>query len=1047
MSKQNGFQKKMTDMFADPETCYRPDLRWWLAEGLNTDKTLEKNVQQIHDLGFGAAEFLAMPEPGADSSIYGWGSEEWTADTQLIVRKATELGLGFSLTNGAHWATANLPDTYTWEGEPFGPDSRAASKELDYATILLQPGEKWSGILPYPAPISSKSEDAHGTNANFKVNVFQGVVCAKILQTRPGSGQDYAYAEGTEPGVLDAASLKDLTEEVVLENGREALDYTAPDDGTYALFVYWMHGTCQTASPSVATNYSINYTDKYGVDALKAYWDAVIFTPELDRYIRRNGRGEIYMDSLELHTFGAGGIFWGYQFKEEFLRRKGYDVTKYLPLITMDDGRIESGKPKVYDYTAPDSDDLIRKARTDYYSVLSDLYVENVLTPLSDWLHTHGMTLRAEPSYGANFEISTPAKAVDGIETESFAQTADIDLYRGLSGSANMYGRKFSSETGAVGGHNYFFNMDTWTCLCFLQFAEGVNRTVFHGYSAIEGSEEDTKWPGHEGMYPFFSERFSCRQPASVHYPEWTKMLGRVQKAMRQGSAMRDIAILRTDYFFISYGKPKEYSDFRHGYMMYDMAYFWKDLSLQQAGYTYDYFSPQLLLDTDNVSWNPHVLQPQGPSYKALVVYQEDLEPECANKLYEIAKDGLPLIFVDHNAETQFHQAPDIFHEKAASKSKTLSFSDEALQAKVAEIKALPNVYELDQPSELEPLLRKLNIRPRVEYSEPNNRILTASRFDREHKILYTFVYDYKFEVLKDAEPIHFALNLEGIGTPYLLDPWTGSVNQIGLFRTEAGRTVVDLNLQPGEARLILLDLNEPAGLHAVATDADAVPTDGQNIKIQAFHSGKYTTKWSDGTETEAVADVPEAISLDRWDIEIEDWNEGEKVLNLETKFGHTTREVWYKTKKTLLHLENAVPVAWKDLPMPHAELAKLTPEPRMDQVSGIGRYTCSFELPEDWNHGAVLTLASDGGGTVEVMVNGQKAGLMPHRDRCMDISAYLVPGHNTIQIEVTTTLTNRMRQRGYDKLRSGWTAEHPAVQEYGIRGVRLCPYSLIDQR
>ena len=160
-----------------------------------------------------------------------------------------------------------------------------------------------------------------------------------------------------------------------------------------------------------------------------------------------------------------------------------------------------------------------------------------------------------------------------------------------------------------------------------------------------------------------------------------------------------------------------------------------------------------------------------------------------------------------------------------------------------------------------------------------------------------------------------------------------------------------------------------------------------------------------------------------------------------------STNKNLYKTKKTLLHLENAVPVAWKDLPMPDVELAKLTPEPRMDQVSGIGRYTCSFELPEDWNLGAVLTLASDGGGTVEVMVNGQKAGLMPHRDRCMDISAYLVPGHNTIQIEVTTTLTNRMRQRGYDKLRSGWTAEHPAVQEYGIRGVRLCPYSLIDQR
>lgn len=62
-----------------------------------------------------------------------------------------------------------------------------------------------------------------------------------------------------------------------------------------------------------------------------------------------------------------------------------------------------------------------------------------------------------------------------------------------------MYGRLFSSETGAVGGHNYFYNMDQWTNLLYLQFVNGINRTVFHGYSAIEGSEGSTCWPGHEG--------------------------------------------------------------------------------------------------------------------------------------------------------------------------------------------------------------------------------------------------------------------------------------------------------------------------------------------------------------------------------------------------------------------------------------------------------------------------------------------------------------------------------------------------------------------
>ena len=145
---EDAFARKLHGMYDKIEMEYRPGVRWWLAEGLNTDKTLENNVQEIHDSGFGAAEFLAMPEPGADSSIYGWGSEEWTNDTMHIIRKATELGLGFSVTSGTNWANANLPDTWTYGGEPYNPDNKAASQVLDYATICLDGGESFCGELP-----------------------------------------------------------------------------------------------------------------------------------------------------------------------------------------------------------------------------------------------------------------------------------------------------------------------------------------------------------------------------------------------------------------------------------------------------------------------------------------------------------------------------------------------------------------------------------------------------------------------------------------------------------------------------------------------------------------------------------------------------------------------------------------------------------------------------------------------------------------------------------------------------------------------------------
>ncbi|MFV0399291.1 MAG: glycosyl hydrolase [Oscillospiraceae bacterium] len=1012
--RQDATLQKLRKMFDEVETEYRPDLRWWLAEGLNTDETLRKNVKEIYDSGFGSAEFLAMPEPGADSSIYGWGSEEWNSDTRLIVEEAARLGLGFSLTSGAHWANANLPDTYVWRGEPYGPDSKAAAKELDYATILLNAGERFDGQLPLPVKIESVGGDIHGIAATYKEQLFQAVVAAKILEPRKGSGQSFGFAQGEGTGVLDPATLVDLTGKVRESGGAYQLDWTAPDDGQYVLLVYWMHGTGQTASPSVSTNYTINYMDSYGVEALIDYWEEIVLDDRLREIIQKSGRGEIYMDSLELVTYGAGGIFWGYNLREEFTKAKGYDIVPYLPLLTTDGVRVESKKAKQFDYTVSGAENLavMKKVRNDFYSVISDMYVYNVLGPLQKWLHSLNMILRAEPSYGMNFEISTPAKYIDGIETESFAQVADADLYRGILGSANMYGRVFSSETGAVAKHNYYYNMDDWTQLCYLQFAEGVSRTVFHGYSAIEGSEEDTYWPGHEGMYQVFSERFNSRQPASRHYPAWTKMLARNQKALRQGAPARDIAILRTDYFYVNYGQPEGYDTFASNFFMHDIPYFWQDLSLQQAGYTYDYFSPLLLEDTSNVSWTGRELQPNGPAYRAVIVYQEGLELSAAKKLLEVVKGGLPILFVNNNTEIVDHDGTKIAHGKAASVSRSLNDSDLALRDVVAQIKALPNAREVDSPADALPVLRELGVQPKVAFCEPNSKILTMSRRDEENQLLYTFVHSYKFEVEKGAPPLTFDLVMEGLGTTYCIDDWTGAVEKLPAGKVENGITSVTLTMGPGEAKLIVLDLG----------DSDSAAASPKPAEYGA------------------------AIPLTAWDIVVEDWNGGDKVVNTEEKFGHVTREVYFTTKKTPLTFKNQKLVSWKDLPATGEQLASLAGEsPSMAHVSGIGFYTTEFQLPADWSaaNGAVLEMESAGGGTVEVYVNGEKAPGVNTRTLRVDISGLVKPGSNALEIEVASTLTNRMIQRNYKDRKSGWDDNFPQVQAYGLQGeVRVVPYT-----
>ena len=404
-----------------PEREYCPDVRWWLAEGMHTDATLKHEMQMLDEMGMGAIEFLAMEEPGADSRLYGWGSEEWVHDTHTLVAEATERDMGVSMTSGTNWSNANLIS--------ITPDDKAAAKELDFVAETLSPGQSRSGPLPRCV---IKTENVH-------LQEFIAVVAAKIADTDSAktataddaspANQDNAKSanpddaspanqDSTEPADTDSSRKATvlsmdtvvLTDQV--ENG--CLSWTAPLDGTYLLFTFWLHGTGQIARPSCATSYTVNYIDHYGIDAFIDYWDKVVLTGKLRENLLKNGRGMMYMDSLELSTFGNGSQLWGYHFNEEFQKRRGYDIVPYLPFVVKKSGMMSV----VHDYHFRMEDPAFaEKFYNDLYQTMTDMYMENMLKPMQEWLHGHGMELRSEISYGLPFEISQPGKYVDGVET------------------------------------------------------------------------------------------------------------------------------------------------------------------------------------------------------------------------------------------------------------------------------------------------------------------------------------------------------------------------------------------------------------------------------------------------------------------------------------------------------------------------------------------------------------------------------------------------------------------------------------------------------
>lgn len=964
---------------AEPAIEYRPELRWWLAEGLHSDATLRREIADAHRLGFGGMEFLAMDEGAIDHARYGWGSEEWVHDSQVVVEETTRRGMSVSFTSGTNWSNANLP-TIT-------PDDRAAAQELDVASETLAPGERRSGPLPridLAAPAAARH--LPGDRGTIRDQHLVAVVAARVVDA--------------EAGVLDASSLTELTASVT----EDTLEWTAPDGGgDWRVFFYWLHGTGQTAEPSASVNYTVNYIDRDGVDAVIAYWDEVVLTPQLRAQIALNPRAQMYMDSLELSTFGAGGLFWGHTVVDEFRARRGYDVVPWLPFLTRDVPFMAVST--VYHHQPADDGDRITvdKVRHDLVVTFTDLYIENMLRPFAEFLHGVGMTLRAEISYGLPFELTRPGPEVDGIETESLEFGAQIDAYRLLAGPAHLFGKQYSSETGAT-TRNHMLDHRFYDQIIATQLAAGITKTVLHGWASPAAAEGVTEWPGHEGMWPMFSERFDTRQPGSEFYPLWTAAIGRLQYALRRGRPRIDVGILRTDHFTdnlvglsLSGSDGERIPDeVAYGTMwMRDRDNFWwQDLGMQDAGITYEFFDGSLLL-RDDVSFDGDEVQPGGPGYRALVVYQETLDPDVAAHLLSWARRGLRLVVVDGAREVQsLMDGRHITHATAAERTPGLDGRDDELAATMEELRRMPRV-RVATPSGVVAALDELGAGGRARFETDDPHVLTHLREDDGLTVLYAYHFLYE-----TTEPTTVRVAIEGAGAAHRLDVWTGELRPHRGARRDGDRTVVELALAPGEVAIVVLDRTTDAA------DSSA-PT---------------------------LAEVARAHS---WRLVVESWDAGEpEVIEEDRGLGYVSREVRPTTAVTRLDVGGIELAPWSKIAAVGAD------------VSGVGEYTAILPVPEVADGARyVLDLGSTGGGLGSVRVGDGPERGFDTAHPVVDVSGSIRPGDNAITIRVSSSLNNRLRARGYydgirdigAELTGQERTQHAIVREYGLLGpVRL---------
>jgi hypothetical protein len=774
----------------------------------------------------------------------------------------------------------------------------------------------------------------------------------------------------------------DLTQQV--RSG--AISWAAPDDGgSWQLLSYWQRGTGQTpeAGPhTVPTSYVVDHFSTTGTRAVTDFWESDLLTHPIRRLIERAG-GALFEDSIELES---DALLWTAALPQEFARRRGYELLPYLPAI------VQSDSKQVYSYGAA----LTLRIRHDFWQTVSELYNANHVTTIKKWANSLGLKLRSQP-YGLQTDAIATAAILDIPEGESLG-FKNLDDYRCLAGGRDMAGSTIlSCESGAYTGGAYSTTWQKWLRTMGGAYAAGVNQSVLHGfsYATLPG----VAWPGYAAFTPYhggvgYGESWGPRQPTWQHIEDMSGYLARVHQVLQAGKPRVDVAVFR-----------------QTGYAATGIGAGWFTASGIPLGWNHQFIS-EPLLSLPSAKVTKGRLAAGGPAYRALFVEADffsgstcTLPVEVAEKFLTYTKAGLPIVLAgDWSA--------------ASIPGLDTGGQDARLQKVLKELLAQPRVRQVADKTLVGGALADLGVEPAVTYATGS----TLLNFHRNADgVDYYYLCNGKHQETPKPPVVAIDHNVtfergSSRDVPYLLDLWTGRVQRIGDYTEDGDSVTLRVALQPGETMVVALGapglFGDRAGNspHAAGTTADEALFDGGRLVVRSATDGSYTTSLSHGRPVRSrISGVPQPSALTAWQLDVEDWQPGA-----------TQNE----TKVVRHHLSLDALAAWPDIP----ELA---------DVSGIGRYRTTVHLGSGWTggHGAYLNLGTVYD-TCRVTVNGRLLDPVDHINPVVDLGDHLRQGANTIEVEVATTLGNRLRVS--DPVVYGGSARQP----YGLVGpVQLVPY------
>jgi hypothetical protein len=573
--------------FLDPPPEARLRCYWWWLNGNVTKGSITRDLEEMRARGFGGVMLFdagGAEQRGNHQVKAGplFGSPAWRELFRHTLAEASRLQLEVSLNIGSGWNLGGPTVTPEQSGKvvTFSKTSVKGPARVDQVLAAPQSAHGFYrdiAVLAYPlrhGPGPAKRPIQQlPFKASFRETGGSMPPSAPLLFDLPA-----------EPGEEDTRA-RDVTVVSDRMDAAGRFRWEAPaGDWEILRFGYTSSGSRVSTSSGEWQGLVLDYLDR---DALAKYWKDVV-QPVLDDVKPHLGKALKYLvtDSWELH-----GVNWTPRFAAEFRKRRGYDITPWLPVLA---GRIvESRETSV-------------RFLNDLRRTVGDLVADEHYSAFRDTSAQHGMGIHPESGgpHGA------PLDALQCLGRSAFPQmeywakspihrVKDSDRFfvKQAASAAHIYGKTFVAAEGftTIGPH---WEESLWQNLkptFDRALCEGLNRHIWH---TVTASPPELGVPGQEY---FAGTHFNPNVTWWKQSDTFLRYLNRGQFMMQQGLFVADVLYYYGDHVpnFVRM-KPD-------------------DPAKVLPGYDYDVTNEEVLLTRVRVEGGKLVL-PDGMSYRVLAM-------------------------------------------------------------------------------------------------------------------------------------------------------------------------------------------------------------------------------------------------------------------------------------------------------------------------------------------------------------------------------------------------------------------------------------------